>query len=177
MLEAALGRGAAARLASAAGVRAAGDEIRSGRRRRGGFRRLADYFRASGYGDRHFAVHRGVRRSDKVDLGVRSSAMSSSRRLLIIGGIALAVWGMSYGLWYAVLAEHQPLDNIGASLARRFAAAADRHPSALQASLQQYREGKYIYDRQFDVHGHCIVLAMLLILLGIGSNPVNFSVP
>jgi hypothetical protein len=101
--------------------------------------------------------------------------MSSSRRLLIIGGIALAVWGMSYGLWYAVFAEHQALDNVGASLAGSFAAAADRNPPAMQASLDQYREGKYIYDRQVDVHGHWIGLAMLLIVLGIGFDRVNFS--
>jgi len=101
--------------------------------------------------------------------------MSSSRRLLIIGGIALAVWGMSYGLWYAVFAEHQALDNVGASLAGSFAAAADRNPAAMEASLDRYREGKYIYDRQVDVHGHWIGLAMLLIVLGIGFDRVNFS--
>ena len=101
--------------------------------------------------------------------------MSSSRRLLIIGGIALAVWGMSYGLWYAAFAEHQALDNIGASLAGSFAAAADRNPAVMDASLQQYREGKYVYDRQVDVHGHWIGLAMLLIVLGIGFDRVNFS--
>ena len=100
--------------------------------------------------------------------------MSSSRRLLIIGGIALAVWGMSYGLWYAVFAEHQALDNIGASLEGSFAAAADRNPAVMDPSLQQYREGKYIYDRQVDVHGHWIGLAMLLIILGIGFDRVNF---
>jgi hypothetical protein len=101
--------------------------------------------------------------------------MSGSRRLLIIGGIALAVWGMGYGLWYAVFAEHQALDNVGASLAGSFAAAADRNPAAMEVSLDQYREGKYIYDRQVDVHGHWIGLAMLLIVLGIGFDRVNFS--
>ena len=101
--------------------------------------------------------------------------MSGSRRLMIIGGIALAVWGMSYGLWYAVFAEHQALDNIGASLAGSFAAAADKSLAGMEASLQQYREGKYIYDRQVDVHGHWIGLAMLLIVLGIGFDRVNFS--
>jgi hypothetical protein len=101
-------------------------------------------------------------------------AMSSSRRLLIIGGIALAVWGMSYGLWYAVFAEHQALDNLGASLAGSFAAAADRNPAIMETSLEPYREGKYIYDRQVDVHGHWIGLAMLLIVLGIGFDRVNF---
>jgi hypothetical protein len=101
--------------------------------------------------------------------------MSRSRRLLIIGGIALAVWGMSYGLWYAVFAEHQALDNIGASLAGSFAAAADRNAAGMETSLEQYRDAKYIYDRQVDVHGHWIGLAMLLIVLGIGFDRVNFS--
>jgi hypothetical protein len=101
--------------------------------------------------------------------------MSGSRRLLIIGGIALAVWGMGYGLWYAVFAEHQALDNIGGSLAGSFAAAADRNPALMETSLQQYREAKYVYDRQVDVHGHWIGLAMLLIVLGIGFDRVNFA--
>jgi hypothetical protein len=46
--------------------------------------------------------------------------MNGARRLLILGGIALALWGMSYGLWYAVFAEHQALDGIGISLATGF---------------------------------------------------------
>lgn len=101
--------------------------------------------------------------------------MSGSRRLLIIGGIALAVWGMSYGLWYAVFAEHQALDGIGASLAGSFVAAAERNGTAMQASLERYREAKYVYDRQVDVHGHWIGLGMLLIVLGIGLDRVGFA--
>ena len=101
--------------------------------------------------------------------------MSGSRRLLIIGGIALAVWGMSYGLWYAVFAEHQALDNIGSSLAGSFAASADRNPGVVESSLRQYREAKYVYERQVDIHGHWIGLAMLLIVLGIGFDRVNFA--
>ena len=101
--------------------------------------------------------------------------MSGARRLLIIGGIALAVWGMGYGLWYAVFAEHQALDTIGASLAKGFTAGAERNPAVMNSSLEQYREAKYVYDRQVDVHGHWIGLAMLLIVLGIGFDRVNFS--
>jgi hypothetical protein len=44
----------------------------------------------------------------------------------------------------------------------------------MDASLQQYREAKYVYDRQLDVHGHWIGLAMLLIVLGIGFDRVGF---
>lgn len=101
--------------------------------------------------------------------------MTSSRRILLIGGIALALWGMSYGLWYAVFAEHQALDNIGASLSTGFSAAAQRHSAARVAALANYREAKYIYDRNVDVHSHWIGLAILLIVLGIGFDRMAFS--
>lgn len=100
--------------------------------------------------------------------------MSLARRILIFGGVALALWGMAYGLWYAVFAEHQALDGIGASLSTAFASAAERHPESAQAALGQYRETKYVYDRQVDVHSHWIGLAMILIVLGIGLNRVVF---
>ncbi len=101
--------------------------------------------------------------------------MSGSRRLLIFGGIALALWGMGYGLWYAVFAEHQVLNVIGASLATAFDAAASRNPGASETAFRSYKEAKYVYDRQVDVHGHWIGLAMLLIVVGIGFDRVRFA--
>jgi hypothetical protein len=99
----------------------------------------------------------------------------SARQVLLLGGIALAVLGMSYGLWYAVFAEHQALDGIGHSLASGFQAAAERNSAARESSLLQYRQAKYAYDRQTDVHGHCIGLAMLLIVLAIAFDHVALS--
>jgi len=101
--------------------------------------------------------------------------MSGGRRLLILGGIALALWGMAYGLWYAVFAEHQALNNIGSSLASAFDAAARRNPAAAETAFSNYREAKYIYDRQVDVHGHWIGLALLLIVIGIGFDRIELS--
>lgn len=101
--------------------------------------------------------------------------MSAARRLLILGGIALALVGMSYGMWYAICAEHQELEGIGKSLATGFTAAAGRNSAAADGALQRYRELKYAYDRHVDVHGHWIGLAMLLILLGIGLERMKFS--
>jgi hypothetical protein len=101
--------------------------------------------------------------------------MSAARRLLILGGIGLALLGMTYGLWYAVFAEHQELDGIGKSLATGFSAAAERNSAAASASLRQYRELKYAYDRHVDVHGHWIGLAMLLIVLGIAFDRVELT--
>src|ERR1700704_4763567 len=101
--------------------------------------------------------------------------MSGGRRLLIVGGIALALWGMGYGLWYAVFAEHQALNGIGASVATAFDAAASRNAGEAETAFSKYREAKYIYDRQVDVHGHWIGLAMLLIVVGIAFDRLRFA--
>jgi hypothetical protein len=99
----------------------------------------------------------------------------SARQILLLGGIALAILGMSYGLWYAVFAEHQALDGIGHSLASGFQAAAERNSAARESSLLQYRQAKYAYDRHVDVHGHWIGLAMLLMVLAIAFDHVALS--
>jgi hypothetical protein len=101
--------------------------------------------------------------------------MSRARKLLLFGGIVLMILGMSYGLWYAVFAEHQALDRIGGSLAAGFSSAAARNSAGVDAALGQYREAKYVYDRQVDVHSHWIGLAMLLVILGIAFDRVGFS--
>ncbi len=99
----------------------------------------------------------------------------AGRRILILGGLALLVWGMGYGLWYAVFAEHQALEGMGASLATGFAAAARRDAAAMQTAMARYQETKYVYDRQVDIHSHWIGLAMVLIILGIASERIGFS--
>src|ERR1700757_739678 len=81
---------------------------------------------------------------------------------------------MCHGTWYAVFAEHQALDRIGASLASAFTRAAEQNPAQVRASLANYREAKYVYERQVDAHGHWIGLAMLLVVLGIGFDRVGF---
>ena len=101
--------------------------------------------------------------------------MSAARRLLLAGGIALALWGMGYGLWYAVFAEHQALEEIGVSLSTAFSSAAQRDAAQSAAALLRYKESKFIYDRQVDVHSHWIGLAMVLIALGLCFNKVSFS--
>lgn len=101
--------------------------------------------------------------------------MSAARRLLIVGGIALALLGMIYGVWYAVFAEHQELDGIGKSLTASFSAAARRDSVAAGTALREYKDVKYSYDRHVDSHGHWIGLAMVLVVLGIGLERIGFS--
>ena len=101
--------------------------------------------------------------------------MSRSRKLLILGGTALAVLGMLYGLYYAVFVEHQTLDRMGGSLASAFANAAERRGDDSQLALNAYRKTKYDYVRQVDVHSHWIGLAMLMIVLGVVFDEVTFS--
>jgi hypothetical protein len=101
--------------------------------------------------------------------------MTGSRKLLVLGGMALAAVGMLYGLYDAVFVEHQTLDQMGGSLAHAFASAAERNSSESQTALEAYASTKYDYVRQVDAHSHWIGLGMLMILLGALFERVNFS--
>ncbi len=101
--------------------------------------------------------------------------MSRARRLLILGGLALAIWGMGYGFWYAVWVEHQTLDAIGSNLAAAFVHAAERNPAQSQRALDAYAATAFGYVRQVDVHSHWIGLAILMVVLGIGLDRVRFD--
>lgn len=101
--------------------------------------------------------------------------MNAPKKLLIGGGLLLAVWGMAYGFYYAVFVEHQTLDTIGGALTAGFTFAAQRNLAASQNSLQQFTAASYIYVRQVDAHGHWIGLSMLLVLFGAVFHRVGFS--
>jgi len=101
--------------------------------------------------------------------------VTGSRKLLIFAGMALAAFGMLYGLQYALFVEHQTLDRLGGSLAQSFSAAASRNLAQSQTALEQFGETKYDYVHQVDAHSHWIGLAMLMIVLGVIFERVNFS--
>jgi hypothetical protein len=98
-----------------------------------------------------------------------------ARKLLIFGGLALAIWGMGYGIWYAVFIEHQTLDGLGGALAAGFMRAAEGRMSESQAALADAAARSYVYVRQVDAHGHWIGLGLLLLILGIGFDRVVFA--
>jgi hypothetical protein len=99
--------------------------------------------------------------------------MNPAKKLLIASGLALALWGMGYGLYYATFIEHQTLDRIGSSLANCFTLAAERNMPASDAALEASAEASYVYVRQVDAHSHWIGLGMLLILFGAAFHRVN----
>jgi hypothetical protein len=101
--------------------------------------------------------------------------MIGSRKLLVFGGLMLAIWGMAYGIWYAVFAEHQTLDGLGAALATGFMLAAENRMAESQASLADAASRSFVYVRQVDAHGHWIGLGLLLLILGIGFDRIGFK--
>jgi 4-amino-4-deoxy-L-arabinose transferase-like glycosyltransferase len=101
--------------------------------------------------------------------------LSASRKLLIAGGLALIIFAMTYGLWYALFAEHQHLEGMGAALANGFAKAASGNLAEAHQSIEQYARIKYDYVRHVDVHSHWGGLAMILIVLGAMFDRVGFS--
>ncbi len=101
--------------------------------------------------------------------------MSRPRKVLIAGGLALIILGMSYGLWFAVFDEHQTLERMGVSLATAFAKAAERKLPEANAALNDYAATRFEYVREVDVHSHWSGLAMLLIVLGVVFDRVGYD--
>ncbi len=101
--------------------------------------------------------------------------MRPARKLLIVSGLVLAVWGMGWGLVYAVFIEHQTLDSLGGQITTAFVRAAERNLPDAHTSLAAYSETEFRYIRQVDVHSHWIGLAMILIVLGAAFERVSFS--
>jgi hypothetical protein len=101
--------------------------------------------------------------------------MTFSRKLLIFGGLALAVWGMGYGIWYAVFIEHQTLDGLGSALATGFMSAAENRMAESQVALADAGSRSFVYVRQVDAHGHWIGFGLLLLILGIAFDRVGFG--
>ena len=101
--------------------------------------------------------------------------MSAPRKLLIYGGLTLAILGMCYGLVYAVFIEHQTLDGLGSSLTTAFVKGAERNLPAADSSIDTYAHNAYVYVRQVDAHSHWIGLAMILLVLGIAFDRMGLG--
>jgi hypothetical protein len=101
--------------------------------------------------------------------------MSPARKVLLFGGLALLLWSMSYGLWYALFDEHQTLEGMGRSLSQGFVAAAERDPAGAQRHIAEYAAIKYEYVREVDVHSHWGGLAMVLLVLAFFFDRVALS--
>jgi len=101
--------------------------------------------------------------------------MRGPGKLLLTGGLLLALGGMSYGLWYALFDEHQTLERMGRSLATGFSYAAERRLPEAHQALDDYAAAHYEYIREVDAHSHWSGLALLLILFGVIFDHVAFS--
>lgn len=101
--------------------------------------------------------------------------MTTSRKILIFGGLALAALGMLYGLHYAVFVEHQTLNNMGGFLFNAFSSAAAGNMNASAIAVQGYAAVHYDYVRQVDLHSHWIGLGMVMIVLGGIFESVAFA--
>jgi len=66
--------------------------------------------------------------------------MTGSQKILLSGGLALAILGMAYGFWYAVADEHPTLERMGVSLASAFAEVAKGEMDPAREFLKTYGE-------------------------------------
>ena len=101
--------------------------------------------------------------------------MTGSQKILLSGGLALAILGMAYGFWYAVVDEHPTLERMGVSLASAFAEVAKGEMEQASESLETYGETRFEYIREVHFHGHLVALSTLLLVLGLFFNLLAFS--
>ena len=101
--------------------------------------------------------------------------MTGSQKILLSGGLALAILGMAYGFWYAVVDEHPTLERMGVSLASAFAEVAKGEMAQARDSLETYGETRFEYIREVHFHGHLVALSTLLLILGLFFNQLAFS--
>ncbi len=101
--------------------------------------------------------------------------MTGSQKILLSGGLALAILGMSYGFWYALVDEHPTLERMGVSLASAFAEVAKGEMAQARESLKIYGETRFEYIREVHIHGHLAALSTLLLVLGLFFNQLAFA--
>jgi hypothetical protein len=101
--------------------------------------------------------------------------MTAAQKLLAIGGLALAIFGMSYGLYYALFDEHQTLEGMGMSLATGFAQAAERNLPEAHDAIDDFGAIRFEYVREVHAHSHWISLSMVLFVLAIAFKRIAFG--
>jgi hypothetical protein len=101
--------------------------------------------------------------------------MTGSQKILLSGGLTLAILGMAYGFWYAVVDEHPTLERMGVSLAGAFAEVAKGEMDQARESLKVYGETRFEYIREVHIHGHLVALSTLLLILGVLFRQLAFS--
>lgn len=101
--------------------------------------------------------------------------MTGSQKILVSGGLTLAILGMAYGFWYAVVDEHPTLERMGLSLATAFAEVARGDMGQARESLNAYGTTRFEYIREVHAHGHVVALGTLLLVLGLFFNQLAFS--
>ena len=101
--------------------------------------------------------------------------MTVSQKILLSGGLALAILGMAYGFWYAVADEHPTLERMGVSLASAFAEVAKGDMETAREALDVYGATRFEYIREVHTHGHLVALSTLLLILGLFFNQLAIS--
>jgi hypothetical protein len=101
--------------------------------------------------------------------------MTGSQKILLSGGLALAIIGMAYGFWYALIDEHPTLDHMGMSLAGAFIEVANGNMEQARESLDAYGATRFEYIREVHTHSHVVALSTMLLVLGLFFNQLAFS--
>lgn len=107
--------------------------------------------------------------------GRSPSALLDSRRMLVIGGIALILAGMIFGDFFAVFVLHQNATKINSRLLAATQAVAAREVQGVASAFQDV--GGFLENRgtKVDAHAHVIAFGYIALLLALLQPFVAFS--
>ena len=101
--------------------------------------------------------------------------MTGAQRILILTGIALIACTMAFGVGYAVFDEHQTLVGMGMHMATGFMEASGGNMESAYAALDAYGALSQEYRNEVHSHGHWGMLSLILIVLGLVFDRLDFS--
>jgi hypothetical protein len=101
--------------------------------------------------------------------------MTSAQRILILSGIALIAFTMAFGVAYALFDEHQTLVGMGTHMAAGFMEASGGNMASAYAELDAYGALSQEYRSEVHSHGHWGMLSLILIVLGLVFDRLDFS--
>ena len=101
--------------------------------------------------------------------------MSRAQIIAIVGGLVITIIGMTFGLYYALLAEHQALEGMGMALTHAFSMAAQGRLDAALQVIQRYGEMRLHYIQNVHVHTHWSSLGLFVMALGFTFGSLNYS--
>lgn len=93
--------------------------------------------------------------------------MTTPQRWMILGGLAVFLLGLGFGVVHTFLVDHETLLRVKEDYRSAFMAAAEGKDGEAQVALEEAKTANYNFVRSIDTHTHLLKMASVVILIGL----------